>query len=85
MGIVMLPTVFNFTHDGLMNMIKLSVTPAMFAVFAYLKQSPLPGIIGPGDKAVVQNPVIAADGSVTGTSATLTKAPAADGTLPPKP
>lgn len=41
-GCIALPTVFNFTHDGLINMVKLSMVPAMLAVFAYLKSSPLP-------------------------------------------
>jgi hypothetical protein len=74
-GAIALPTVFNFSHDGLLNMIKLSVVPAMLAVFGYLKASPLPGLIEPGDVATVKNPVIGTDGSITGTSATLTKGP----------
>lgn len=73
-GVIALPTVFNFSHSGLENMVKLSAIPAIVAVFGYLKTSPLPGLVGPGDTATVQNPVISADGTVTGTSATLTKA-----------
>ena len=74
-GAIALPTVFNFSHDGMINMLKLAIVPAMVAVFTYLQKSPLPGnVIGPGDKATVQNPVISADGSMTGTSATLIKA-----------
>jgi hypothetical protein len=84
-GLVMLPTVFNFTHNGLINMVKLAGGPAMVAVFTYLQKSPLPGLIEPGDKATIQNPVIAADGSMTGSSATLVKAPVPDATIPPKP
>jgi hypothetical protein len=41
-GMLMLPSVFNFSHDGLMNMIKVSAVPALAAVFGYLKASPLP-------------------------------------------
>jgi hypothetical protein len=33
------------------------------------------GVLGAGDKVGIQNPVIAADGSLSGTSATLQKAP----------
>jgi hypothetical protein len=72
-GAIALPTVFNFTHDGVANMLKLSFVPAAVAVFTYLKQSPLPGLIGPGDTATVKDPTIASDGTITGTSATLTK------------
>ena len=43
-GFVALPTVFNFTHNGLINMVKMSTIPALIAVFGYLKQSPLPPI-----------------------------------------
>ncbi len=73
-GVLALPTVFNFTHDGLMNVLKLTMVPTLLQVFAYLKQSPLPGaVIEPGDKASIQNPTIAPDGTITGTSATLQK------------
>lgn len=75
-GFLMLPTVFNFTHNGLINMAKVSALPAMIAVFGYLKASPLPTLIEPGDTATVQNPTIdTAAGTITGTSATLKKAP----------
>lgn len=86
-GLVMLPTVFNFSHDGIINIGKLAGAPALVAVFTYLQKSPIPGLLEPGDKATIQDPVIAADGSLTGSSATLTKAPAtpSDATLPPKP
>lgn len=79
-GAIALPTVFNFSHNGLVNMVKLSIVPAMIAVFGYLKTSPLPNMLGPGDTATVQNPVISPSGAITGTSATLTKA-----TEPPVP
>lgn len=75
-GIIMLPTVFNFSHDGIINMIKVSGGPALFAAFSYLKQSPLPGgVFAPGDTADIKDPVISADGTISGTSATLQKAP----------
>jgi hypothetical protein len=41
-GAVALPTVFSFTRDGVINMIKLATVPALLAVFGYLKASPLP-------------------------------------------
>lgn len=41
-GMVTLPTVFNFTHDGLLNVAKLMTAPAILAAAGYLKQSPLP-------------------------------------------
>ncbi len=74
-GAIALPTVFSFDKNGLINMAKLSAVPAALAVFGYLKASPLPALIGPGDTATVKNPVISPDGNITGTSATLTKAP----------
>lgn len=73
-GAIALPTVFNFTHDGLLNMLKLSLVPAAVAVFSYLKQSPLPALMGPGDTATVDNPSISPDGTISGSSATLVKA-----------
>lgn len=80
-GFIMLPGVFNFTHNGLINMAKVSALPAMIAVFAYLKTSPLPPLIQPGDTATVQNPIIDAQaGTITGTSATLKKADPPKGT-----
>lgn len=41
-GAIALPTVFTFDRNGLINMVKLATVPAMLAVFAYLKSSPLP-------------------------------------------
>lgn len=41
-GALALPTVFNFTHDGLWNLAKLTLVPALINVFTFLKQSPLP-------------------------------------------
>ncbi len=84
-GIITLPTVFNFTHNGIINTLKVGAIPALYAGFNYLKKSPLPGsVLEPGDIATLKDPVISADGSMSGSSATLVKGPA-DGTLPPKP
>lgn len=41
-GALALPTVFNFTHDGIMNMLKMALLPAVTSVLAILRQSPLP-------------------------------------------
>ncbi len=41
-GALALPTVFNFSHDGIMNMLKMALLPAVTSVLAILKQSPLP-------------------------------------------
>jgi acyl-coenzyme A synthetase/AMP-(fatty) acid ligase len=41
-GAIALPSVFNFSHAGLLNVTKLALVPALLAVFAYLKASPLP-------------------------------------------
>jgi hypothetical protein len=43
-GAIALPQVFTFDKAGLVNMLKLAAVPAMLAVFAYLKGSPLPGV-----------------------------------------
>ena len=41
-GALTLPEVFNLSHDGLINLAKITLVPALLTVFAYLKQSPLP-------------------------------------------
>jgi predicted histidine transporter YuiF (NhaC family) len=43
-GVIALPSVFNFSHDGMINMAKVSTVPALLAAFAYLKSSPLPAV-----------------------------------------
>jgi hypothetical protein len=43
-GAIALPSVFTFDRYGLINMAKLATVPAMLAVFAYLKSSPIPAI-----------------------------------------
>lgn len=43
-GVIALPSVFTFDKAGLLNMIKMATVPAMLAVFAYLKQSPMPSL-----------------------------------------
>ena len=41
-GAIALPAVFPFNRAGVLNMVKLAAVPALLAVFAYLKTSPLP-------------------------------------------
>lgn len=41
-GMLVLPNDFNFSHDGLVKMAKLTLVPTALSVFAYLKQSPVP-------------------------------------------
>jgi hypothetical protein len=41
-GAIALPAVFTFDKAGLVNMVKLAAVPALLAVFAYLKNSPIP-------------------------------------------
>lgn len=76
-GALALPTVFNFSHDGLANIAKLTVVPALISVFGYLKTSPLPSAntLAPNDTLTVKNPTIAPDSTITGDSATVQKAP----------
>lgn len=44
-GAIALPTVFTFDRAGLVNMVKLAAVPALLAVFAYLKSSPVPALM----------------------------------------
>jgi len=41
-GAIALPGVFTFDRTGFVNMVKMATVPAMLAVFAYLKSSPVP-------------------------------------------
>jgi hypothetical protein len=43
-GAIALPSVFTFDRNGFVNMAKLATVPALLAVFAYLKSSPIPAI-----------------------------------------
>jgi hypothetical protein len=43
-GAIALPSVFTFDRAGFLNMVKVAAVPAMLAVFAYLKASPLPEV-----------------------------------------
>jgi hypothetical protein len=43
-GAIALPSVFTFDRNGFINMAKLATVPALLAVFAYLKGSPIPAI-----------------------------------------
>jgi hypothetical protein len=49
-GAIALPTVFTFDKAGLLNMVKLATVPALLAVFAYLKSSPVPALTATADK-----------------------------------
>lgn len=40
---ITMPDVFNFSEHGLANMAKIILVPIFMSVFAYLKQSPIPG------------------------------------------
>lgn len=44
-GVVVLPQVFNFSHDGMLNTVKLITVPTVVAVCTYLKKSPMPDAI----------------------------------------
>jgi hypothetical protein len=74
-GFITLPTVFNFTHDGMINMVKLATVPALGAAFFYLKTSPLPPLMQPGDQLAGKNVQMDVAGNLTADSAILTKAP----------
>lgn len=43
-GAIALPAVFTLDKAGLVNMAKLAAVPALLAVFAYLKNSPIPSL-----------------------------------------
>jgi hypothetical protein len=43
-GAIALPNVFTFDRAGFLNMVKLATVPALLAVFAYLKSSPIPAL-----------------------------------------
>jgi hypothetical protein len=49
-GAIALPSVFTFDKTGLLNMVKLATVPALLAVFAYLKSSPVPALTVSGGK-----------------------------------
>jgi hypothetical protein len=73
-GMVTLPTVFNFSHDGLINVLKVAALPAIAAVLAILKTSPLPPLV----QTVVEKKQEVTDGTVTATATTtkITTGPA---------
>jgi hypothetical protein len=43
-GAIALPSVFTFNSNGFINMAKMATIPALLAVFAYLKSSPVPAL-----------------------------------------
>lgn len=70
-GAIALPTVFNFSHDGLINILKITVVPTIAAVFAYLQKSPIPA----PDTVTIEQQETHSDGSQVSTVATMTKSP----------
>jgi hypothetical protein len=50
-GAIALPAVFTFDRAGFLNMVKLATVPALLAVFAYLKSSPVPALASGGGVA----------------------------------
>jgi len=68
-GMLALPTVFNFTHDGLMNVLKVAAVPALIAVLTYLKTSPLPPL---NQTVEVSHAVVDSGGTATVDSAKTT-------------
>lgn len=49
-GAIISPTVFSLDLRGFENMVKLSIPPALLAVFLYLKESPIPPLSGTVDE-----------------------------------
>jgi hypothetical protein len=47
-GAIALPAVFTFDRAGFFNLVKLATVPALLAVFAYLKSSPVPALASRG-------------------------------------
>lgn len=43
-GALGLPSVFNFSHEGLINFAKVCIIPAAFNAASYLSQSPVPAL-----------------------------------------
>jgi hypothetical protein len=76
--ILVAPDRFNLTSlQGAGHLLVVSIVAGVVAAAGYLTHSPLPPlppVLGPGDVATIQNPAISAEGAITGSSATLTKA-----------
>lgn len=74
--VLVAPDKFNLTSwAGFGHLIIVSLAAGVINAGAYLAKSPLPALtLEPGDKVNVQNPVLANDGTLSGSSATLTKA-----------
>ena len=61
-GIIALPTVFSFTENGVINMLKMAAVPSALAFFLYLKTHPLPGVVtmnAPNSTITVNTPPVA--------------------------
>lgn len=74
--ILVAPDRFNLTSlSGTGHVLMVAAVAGMVNAAAYLAKSPLPPLVmGPGDVATLKNPSITPDGTISGTSATLTKA-----------
>jgi hypothetical protein len=75
--ILVAPDRFNLTSlSGTGHVFMVAVVAGVVNAAAYLAKSPLPPLVmGPGDVATLKNPSITPDGTISGSSATLTKAP----------
>lgn len=74
--ILVAPDRFNLTSlKGTADVFLVALVAGVVNAAAYLAKSPLPPLaMGPGDTATMKNPSIAPDGTISGTSATITKA-----------
>jgi len=75
--IMVAPDRFNLTSlSGFGHVCLVALVAGIVNAAAYLAKSPLPPLVmGPGDKATLQDPSVSPDGTITGSSATLEKAP----------
>jgi len=73
--ILVAPDRFNLTTlAGGGHVLMIAIVAGLVNAAAYLAKSPLPALVlQPGDKATMQDPTINPDGTITGSSATLTK------------
>ena len=74
--ILVAPDRFNLTSlQGFGHVCIVALVSGAVAAAGYLAKSPLPPLVmGPGDIATLKNPSISPDGTISGDSATLTKA-----------
>lgn len=74
--ILVAPDRFNLTSlIGFGHVCMVAIVAGMVNAAAYLAKSPLPPLVmGPGDVATLKDPTVMPDGTISGSSATLTKA-----------